>query len=50
MLQIKVWDVSHGSAAHIRTPNNRHIVVDLGDDGDAFSPFTNAPFGWSKSI
>lgn len=38
MLQIRIWDVQHGSAAHIQTPNNRHIVVDLGDDGDEFSP------------
>jgi competence protein ComEC len=38
MLQIKVWDVSHGSAAHILTPNGRHIAVDLGADGADFSP------------
>lgn len=37
MLEIKVWDVQHGSATHIKTPNNRHIAVDLGDD-DNFSP------------
>lgn len=38
MLEITIWDVQHGSAAYIRTPNNRHIVVDLGDNGDDFSP------------
>ena len=38
MLQVKVWDVNHGSAAHIQTPNGRNIVVDLGDDGENFSP------------
>lgn len=38
MLQVKVWDVNHGSAAHILTPNGRHIAVDLGDDGEDFSP------------
>jgi beta-lactamase superfamily II metal-dependent hydrolase len=38
MLEITVWDVQHGSAAYIRTPNNRHIVVDLGDNGEEFSP------------
>lgn len=24
------WDVQHGSATYIKTPNNRHIVIDLG--------------------
>jgi len=24
------WDVQHGHATYIKTPNNRHIVVDLG--------------------
>ncbi len=24
------WDVQHGHAAYIKTPNGRHIVVDLG--------------------
>jgi competence protein ComEC len=38
MLEITIWDVNHGSAAHIKTPNNRHILVDLGDDGASFSP------------
>jgi beta-lactamase superfamily II metal-dependent hydrolase len=38
MLEITVWDVQHGSAAYIKTPNNRHIVVDLGDNGQEFSP------------
>jgi len=37
MLVITVWDVNHGNATYIRTPNNRHLVVDLGDTAD-FSP------------
>jgi len=37
MVEITVWDVQHGSAAYIKTPNNRHLVVDLGD-GENFSP------------
>ena len=37
-LEITIWDVNHGSAAYIKTPNNRHIVVDLGDEGSSFSP------------
>jgi beta-lactamase superfamily II metal-dependent hydrolase len=36
-LEITIWDVNHGSAAHIKTPNNRHLVVDLGD-AEGFSP------------
>lgn len=30
MLSIRIWDVQHGSAAHIRTPNGLDIVQDLG--------------------
>lgn len=37
-LEIIIWDVNHGSAAYLRTPNNRNIVVDLGDEGSSFSP------------
>lgn len=38
MLEITIWDVQHGSACYIKTPNNRHIAVDLGDNGEEFSP------------
>lgn len=41
MLEIKVWDVSHGSAAWVKFPNGVNMVVDLGADGSgdlAFSP------------
>jgi len=27
---VMFWDVQHGHATYIKTPNNRHIVVDLG--------------------
>jgi len=30
MLRLRIWDVQHGSATHIRTPNNLDIVQDLG--------------------
>jgi hypothetical protein len=30
MTEITIWDVQHGSAAYIRSPNGRHIVVDAG--------------------
>jgi len=29
-VEVVFWDVQHGSATYIKTPNNRHIVVDLG--------------------
>ena len=43
--EIIFWDVQHGHAAYIKTPNNRHLVIDLGTGsygfhsyGDEFSP------------
>lgn len=29
-VEIVFWDVQHGHATYIKTPNNRHIVIDLG--------------------
>lgn len=29
-VSITLWDVQHGSAAYVRTPDGKHIVVDLG--------------------
>lgn len=28
--ELVIWDVQHGSAAYLRSPNNKHIVLDLG--------------------
>lgn len=43
MLEFFFWDVQHGHAAYIKTPNNRHIAVDLGTGSFStkheFSPF-----------
>ena len=36
-LRLIVWNVQHGSAACIQTPNGKNIVIDLGA-GDTFSP------------
>ena len=36
-LKLIMWDVQHGSAAYIQTPNGKHIAIDLGAS-DAFSP------------
>jgi len=30
MLECVFWDVQHGSATYIKTPNGKHLVVDLG--------------------
>src|SRR5579859_671297 len=41
MLEITVWDVSHGSAVWVKLPNGNNMVVDLGADGSGdqvFSP------------
>jgi beta-lactamase superfamily II metal-dependent hydrolase len=39
-LEIKVWDINHGSATWVKFPNGRNMVVDLGADGGeiGFSP------------
>ena len=37
-LTLMVWNVDHGSAAYIRTPNDNHIAIDLGANSDGFSP------------
>lgn len=31
VLEFTFWDVQHGNATHIRTPNGRNVVIDLGD-------------------
>lgn len=42
MLTVMIWDVDHGSAAYIKTPNGKHIAIDLGvgdmSSGREFSP------------
>ena len=35
-LEFTFWDVQHGNATHIKTPNGRNIIVDLGDGEDPF--------------
>lgn len=42
-LLVKFWDVKHGHATYLKSPNGRHIVVDLGigaysDSNETFSP------------
>jgi competence protein ComEC len=43
MVEIIIWDVQHGSAAYIKSPNGKHIVVDAGlgsyeNSDKSFSP------------
>lgn len=48
-LKFITWDVGHGSAAYFRTPNNRHLVVDLGarrPENAGFSPLTHLWNQW----
>ena len=45
-LRLLVWNVQHGSAAYIQTPNGKHIALDLGA-GDAFSPLAHL---WQQGI
>lgn len=45
------WDVQHGNAVYIRTPNNRHIVIDLGvgsygKNNLTFSPLLHLKNEW----
>lgn len=52
-LGITFWDVQHGNATHIRTPNNRWIVIDLGDadgltDGARWSPLLH--LRWDEGV
>jgi beta-lactamase superfamily II metal-dependent hydrolase len=55
MLQIVVWDVQHGNAAYLRTPNGRHIVVDLGagsygSSERTFSPLLHLKYKWGVEL
>ena len=45
-LRLIVWNVQHGSAAYIQTPNGKHIAIDLGA-GEVFSPLTHL---WQNGI
>jgi beta-lactamase superfamily II metal-dependent hydrolase len=45
------WDVQHGHATYVKSPNNKHIVVDLGigssdDKDEKFSPLLHLRDKW----
>ena len=50
-LEMVFWDVQHGSATYIKTPNQRHIVQDLGtgsvsESNQTFSPLRHLRNSW----
>ena len=52
-LKFITWDVEHGSAAYIRTPNGSHIVIDLGARRSAdinFSPLLHLQHQWGVGV
>jgi len=55
MLRIVVWDVQHGNAVYLRTPNGRHIALDLGvgsygDSERTFSPLLHLKYKWGVEL
>ena len=51
-LRFIMWNVQHGSAAFIQTPNGKNIVIDLGAS-DAFSPLQalrDAGINWIDQV
>lgn len=48
-VEMVFWDVQHGHATYIKSPNNRHIVIDLGtgdysSHNEAFSPLQHLKY------
>jgi competence protein ComEC len=53
-VEIVFWDVQHGHSTYIKTPNNRHIVIDLGTGGysannQEFSPLKYLKYHYGVS-
>jgi competence protein ComEC len=52
MVKFIFWDVQHGLATYFKTPNNKHIVIDLGtgsyrDSNQEFSPLLHLKNEWN---
>lgn len=50
-LEIVFWDVQHGHSTYLKTPNGRHILIDLGigsydDNNTLFSPILHLKNKW----
>lgn len=51
-LEIVFWDVQHGHSTYLKTPNGRHILIDLGigsydDKNTLFSPILHLKNTWN---
>lgn len=51
MVKFVFWDVQHGCASYIKTPNGKHIVIDLGigsysESNKTFSPLHRLKNNW----
>lgn len=51
-VEIVFWDVQHGHSTYIKTPNNRHIVIDLGigdysGNNQTFSPLKHLKYNYN---
>ena len=47
-VEVVFWDVQHGHSTYIKTPNNRHIVIDLGTGDYSNSENTFSPLRYLK--
>lgn len=50
-LEIVFWDVQHGHSTYIKSPNGRHVIIDLGigswdDNNQTFSPLLHLRNNW----
>ena len=49
-LEFIVWDVQHGNAIYMKTPNGRSVMFDIGtgsyEDGSEFSPLKHQKDNW----
>lgn len=43
MMELVIWDVQHGSAAYLKTPAGKHIVIDLGSGDYSGKDVTFSP-------
>ena len=50
MLEFVVWDVQHGNAIYMKTPNGRNVMFDIGTgsyaSGAEFSPLSHLKYNW----
>lgn len=50
-VEVIFWDVNHGHATYIKSPNEKHIVIDLGigsfsESNETFSPLLHLKNNW----